>query len=63
METLKQFLIFSQRKAFLIFQKKETLKKYFCFWKRNFSFVSVGASKAPNNKSYISPKNVMNKFL
>ena len=52
---IETFLIFSQKKAFLIFQKTETLKN---------SYISGGTPKNPEIKiSDISPKTVMNKFF
>ena len=52
---IETFLIFSQKKAFLIVQKTETLRN---------SYISEGTSKIPETKiSDISPKNVMNAFF
>ena len=33
---IKKFLIFSQKKAFLIFRKQKSRKSSLYFWKRNF---------------------------
>ena len=37
---VRRFLIFSQKKAFLIFRKTETPKKLFIFQKTKFSYIS-----------------------
>ena len=56
MEIPKKLLIFSQKKAFLIFQKMENPKKLFIFQNE--------IPKPQNQKiSYISQKKVMNKFF
>ena len=75
----KNFLYFGKwksRKKFLIFQETETLKSFLYFGKRNFfyilengnpekvPYISGETFKAPKTKiSYISPKNVLNKFF
>ena len=66
-DTVK-FLIFSQKKAFLIFPKTETPKKIpYISGNENFEkilFISGGTSKAPKTKiSNITPKKIMNKFF
>ena len=40
MEAPKKFLIFSRKKAVLIFREKETLKKLFIFQETDFSYIS-----------------------
>ena len=37
---IKKFLIFSQKKAFLIFWEMETLKKFLIFQEMGFSYIS-----------------------
>ena len=61
---IKKFLIFSQKKAFLIFRGTETSKKFLIFQEMVLSYVTGRTSKAPKRKIFnISPKNVMNKFF
>ena len=44
---IKKFLIFSQKKAFLIFREIETPKKLLMFQKTKLSYITGGISKAP----------------
>ena len=37
---IRKFLIFFQKKAFLIFRETETLKKFFIFWEEKLSYIS-----------------------
>ena len=73
---IKKFLVFSQKKAFLIFWEMELLyilgnsnpeKIPYISGNRNpekVLYISGGTSKAPKTKiSCISPKKVMNKFF
>ena len=55
---IKKFLIFSQKKAFLIFREIETPKKLLMFQKTKLSYITGAISKAPKATiSYIFHKN------
>ena len=71
MDTLKLFLIFSQKKAVLIFQEMETPKISYIFLKESFPYISrnenlektlyISGSNFPNSKNKKNP--LLKRFL
>ena len=51
---IKKFLIFSQKKAFLIFRITETRKKFLMFQETELSYISENNFLSPKNeKTYL----------
>ena len=48
--SIKKFLIFSQKKSFLMFQEMETLRKFLMFKKTELSYISRSNFQSSKNK-------------